>query len=46
MRFQEKVPGAKDRPHITIKGAGHFLQEQAADELAGATMQLMRDNPL
>ena len=45
-RFQSAVPGAQDQPHITIKGAGHFLQEQAAEELAGAALQLIRDNPL
>jgi haloalkane dehalogenase len=31
--FQERVPGAKGQPHIIIKGAGHFLQEDAPGEL-------------
>jgi haloalkane dehalogenase len=31
--FQERVPGAKGRPHVTIKGGGHFLQEDKPDEL-------------
>ena len=31
--FQERVPGAKGQPHTTIKDAGHFLQEDAPDEL-------------
>lgn len=31
--FQERVPGARGRPHVTIAGAGHFLQEDAGEEL-------------
>jgi haloalkane dehalogenase len=32
--FQELVPGASGRPHVTIEGAGHFLQEDRGEELA------------
>lgn len=32
--FQEKVPGATGRPHVTIEQAGHFLQEDKGPELA------------
>lgn len=32
--FRERVPGARDQPHTIIKGAGHFLQEDAGPELA------------
>lgn len=32
--FQERVPGAKDQPHVTIAQAGHFLQEEKPDEIA------------
>ena len=32
--FQDRVPGAHGRDHVTITGAGHFLQEDAAAELA------------
>ncbi len=46
VRFQETVPGAKNQQHVTIEGAGHFLQEQAPDALAAAALQFMRDNPL
>jgi haloalkane dehalogenase len=46
VRFQQSVPGAQGQPHITIKGAGHFLQEQAPKELAAATIKLIQDNPL
>lgn len=31
--FQERVPGARGRAHVTITGAGHFLQEDAGEEL-------------
>jgi haloalkane dehalogenase len=32
--FQERVPGARGREHPTIRGAGHFLQEDRGEELA------------
>jgi haloalkane dehalogenase len=32
--FQERVPGARGRDHVTITGAGHFLQEDAGERLA------------
>jgi len=32
--FQKQVPGAKGQSHTTIKGAGHFLQEDCGEELA------------
>src|SRR5262245_11972944 len=32
--LQEAIPGAKGRPHTTIAGAGHFLQEDRGEELA------------
>jgi len=46
VRFQESVPGAKAQKHVTIAGAGHFLQEQAPDALASAVLQFMADNPI
>ncbi|MEM7278203.1 MAG: haloalkane dehalogenase, partial [Pseudomonadota bacterium] len=33
-RMQASVPGAKDQAHTTIRGAGHFLQEDKGPELA------------
>jgi len=30
--FIEKVPGAKGQPHTTIKGGGHFVQENAPEQ--------------
>lgn len=31
--FISRIPGAKGQPHVIIKDAGHFLQEDKADEL-------------
>ncbi len=30
----ERVPGAKDQPHTTIRNAGHFLQDEKGPEFA------------
>ena len=32
--FQRQVPGADGQPHVTIAGAGHFLQEDKGTEFA------------
>jgi haloalkane dehalogenase len=32
--FQERIPGAAAQPHAILSGAGHFLQEDAGEELA------------
>ena len=32
--FLEKIPGTKGQPHTTIKGGGHFLQEDRGEDLA------------
>ncbi|MBC7768555.1 MAG: haloalkane dehalogenase [Phycisphaerales bacterium] len=32
--FQTRVPGAQGQEHVTIKGGGHFLQEDQPDEIA------------
>jgi haloalkane dehalogenase len=34
LRFQQEIPGAAGQPHTTIRGAGHFVQEDAGPELA------------
>jgi haloalkane dehalogenase len=31
--FQKLIPGAAGQPHVTIREAGHFLQEDKPDEL-------------
>jgi haloalkane dehalogenase len=32
--LRDAIPGAQGQPHTTIKGAGHFLQEDRGEELA------------
>jgi len=34
MMFQNRVPGTNGQKHVTIAGAGHFLQEDKPDEIA------------
>jgi haloalkane dehalogenase len=43
--FQERVPGAKGLDHVTIAGAGHFLQEDRSRELAAAIDRLVESTP-
>jgi haloalkane dehalogenase len=40
--LQETIPGAKGRPHTTIAGGGHFLQEDKGEELARVVVELVR----
>jgi len=37
LAFQKRIPGCKGQPHTTIKGGGHFLQEDCGEELARVT---------
>ncbi len=32
--LQARIPGAAGQPHVTIRGGGHFLQEDRGEELA------------
>lgn len=42
--LQKQVPGAKKQPHTTIKGGGHFLQEDCGEDLAGVVVAFMRES--
>jgi haloalkane dehalogenase len=42
--FQQRVPGTKGQAHTTIVDAGHFLQEDAGDELARVVNRFIADN--
>lgn len=42
--FQERVPGAKGQPHMTIRNAGHFLQEDQPDEIADLVHRFIGDS--
>jgi haloalkane dehalogenase len=44
-RFIESVPGAKGQKHTMLKGAGHFIQDDAGAELAQIVVQFVKDNP-
>ena len=39
--FRRAIPGAKEQPEITIEGAGHFLQEDKGEEIAGHILDFM-----
>jgi len=40
--FQELIPGAAGQPHVTIRGGGHFLQEDRGEELARLMVEWMK----
>ena len=42
--FQEKVPGARGLRHVTVRNAGHFLQEDKGEELAAVLLDFVRDH--
>lgn len=39
--FRALIPTAKDQPEITIKDAGHFLQEDKGEEIAGRILEFI-----
>jgi haloalkane dehalogenase len=43
--FQRRVAGAKGIAHVTIEGAGHFLQEDKGEVVATAMIEFIRENP-
>ncbi len=42
-RFRRQVPGAQSQPHATLRGAGHFLQEDKGPELAQVVIDFVAD---
>jgi len=40
--LQDRVAGAKGVEHVTIRGAGHFLQEDKGEDVASAMIDFMR----
>ncbi len=42
--FQKMIPGAQKREHVTIKNAGHFLQEDKGEELAQILIDFINNN--
>ena len=45
-RLQEEIAGARDQEHPTIRGAGHFLQEDAGEEVADQVIRFVERTPL
>ncbi len=43
--WQKIVPGAQGQKHTTIKGAGHFVQEDKGPELAELIVEFVKNNP-
>jgi haloalkane dehalogenase len=43
--LQARVPGAAGRAHVTIAGAGHFLQEDRGPQLADVVVELVGGTP-
>jgi haloalkane dehalogenase len=43
--FQARIPGARGQPHATLHG-GHFVQEDAPQEIADLIDDLMRRSGL
>ncbi len=41
--LKRTIPGAADRDHPVLKGAGHFLQEDAGEELAAIIAAFVRE---
>jgi haloalkane dehalogenase len=39
--FHKLIPGTQGQPHTTIKGGGHFLQEDRGEELARVVVDFM-----
>lgn len=44
--FRNLIPTAKDQPEITIKDAGHFLQEDKGEEVADGILKFIERTPI
>lgn len=45
-QFMAEVPGARGRPHTTIEGGGHFLQEDRGPALAAVVADFITATPV
>ena len=43
--LQQRIPGAAGQRHVTITGAGHFLQEDKGEELARVIVEFITHTP-
>lgn len=44
--LQARIAGAKGVDHVTIRGAGHFLQEDKGEDVAAAMLAFIRAHPV
>ncbi len=40
--LKQRIPGTRGQSHVTIEGAGHFLQEDKGPELARVVVDFVR----
>ena len=40
--LQARIPGARGQSHVTIRGGGHFLQEDRGEDLAHAVVEFVQ----
>ena len=45
-KLREQIPTAKDQPEITIRKAGHFLQEDKGEELSQHILDFINRTPI
>ena len=44
--FRQLIPAAREQARVTIQGAGHFLQEDSGEEIAGEILEFFDRTPM